>query len=61
MIAELTVRLSWHCFCPRYVPIKLKRCRHLAVSIPQVRISRVIAASPRQQSLQSQQPDVAHS
>jgi hypothetical protein len=42
------------------MPLKAKRFRHMAVAIPQVRVSRVIAVSPRHKSPQSQQPDVAH-
>ena len=49
-----------HRLGPRDVPLEAKRCRHVAVAIPQVRVSRGIAVSPRQQSAQPQQPDVAH-
>ncbi len=40
------------------MPLEAKRFRHVAVAIPEVRISRGIAVSPRQQSLQPQQPDL---
>jgi hypothetical protein len=38
-----------------------KRSRHVAVAIPQLRVSRGIAVSTRQQSTESQQQDVARS
>jgi hypothetical protein len=41
------------------MPLEAKRSRHVAVAIPEVRVSRVVAVSPRQQSTESQ-PDVAH-
>jgi hypothetical protein len=37
-----------------------KRFRHVAVPIPEIRVSRVIAVSPRQKSPQPQQPDLAY-
>jgi hypothetical protein len=39
-----------HRLGPVDMPLKLKRFRHVAVAIPQVRVSRGIAVSPRQQS-----------
>ena len=50
--------LSWHRLGPRDMPLEAKRFRHVAVAIPQLRISRGIAVSPRQQSPQPQQQDV---
>jgi hypothetical protein len=32
------------------MPLETKRFRHVAVAIPEVRVSRVIAVSPRQES-----------
>ena len=40
--------------------IEAKRSRHVAVAIPELRIRRGIAVSPRQKSTESQQPDVAY-
>jgi hypothetical protein len=42
------------------MPLEAKRFRHVAVAIPKVRIRYGIAASPRQQSPQPQQPDLAY-
>jgi hypothetical protein len=41
---------SWHCFGPGDMPLEAKRSRQFAVGIPEVRVSRGIAMSPRQQS-----------
>ena len=42
------------------MPVKIKRFRHVAVAIPEVRVGRVITVRPREQSPQSQQPGVAY-
>ena len=42
------------------MPLVAKRSRHVPVAIPEVRVSRGIAVSPRQQSPDSQQPNVAY-
>src|SRR5277367_3034700 len=58
-LARGTARPSlWHRLGPRHVPLEAERCRHVAVAIPEVCVSRGIAVSPSQQSPQSQQPDV---
>ena len=41
--------------------LEAKRFRHVAVAIAEACIGRVIAVSPRQESPQPQQPDVAYS
>src|SRR6185312_14533051 len=51
---------SWQRLGPLNMPFEAKRCRHVAVAIPQVRVSRGITVSPRQESAEPQQPDVAH-
>src|ERR1700751_4537851 len=53
-------RPSWHCLGPRDMSLVAKRFRHVAVPIPEIRVSRVIAVSPRQKSPQAQQPDLAY-
>jgi hypothetical protein len=40
--------------------LEAKRSRHVAVAIPKVRVRRGIAVRLRQQSPQSQQPDVTY-
>jgi hypothetical protein len=42
------------------VPFEAKRFRHVSVASLEIRVSGGIAVSPRQQSPQPQQPDVAH-
>jgi hypothetical protein len=42
--------LSWHRLGPLDMPLVAKRFRHVAVAVPEVRVSRVIAVSLRQQS-----------
>ena len=54
-------RRSWHCLGPLDMPLEAKGFRHVAVAIPQVRVGPGIAVSPRQESPQPQQPDLAHS
>ena len=39
---------SWHHLGPRDMPLEAKRSRHVAVAIPEVRVSPGIAVSPRQ-------------
>jgi hypothetical protein len=56
---EATANAS-HRLGPSYMPVELKRSRHVAVAIPEVRVSRGITASPRQESPQPQQPDVTY-
>src|ERR1700756_4266904 len=51
---------SWHRLSPRDMSFEAKRFRHVAVAVPEVRVSRAIAASPRQESPQPQQPDLAY-
>jgi hypothetical protein len=51
---------SLHRLGPRDMPVKLKRCRHVAVAIPIVAIGGVVAMGSCQQSPQPQQPDVAY-
>ena len=51
---------SWHCFSPFHVSLVAERCRHVAVAIPEVRISCGIAVSQRQKSVESQRPDFAY-
>jgi hypothetical protein len=41
--------------------LEAKRSRHVAVAIPEVRVSRGIAVSLRQESPHPQQPDVTQS
>ena len=50
---------SRHFLGPRDMPFKANRCRHVAVAIPEVRVSRVIAVCPRTQCPQPQQQDFA--
>jgi hypothetical protein len=42
------------------MPLEAKRFRHVAVAIPEVCVSRGITVSPRQESPESQQPDVSY-
>jgi hypothetical protein len=42
------------------MPFVAKRFRHVAVAIPELRISRVITVSPREQSPQPQQPNLSY-
>src|ERR1700747_971375 len=51
---------SGHRLSPREMSLIAKRIRHVAVAIPEIRVSRGIAARPRQPSPQPQQPDVAY-
>src|SRR5262249_18399122 len=51
---------SWHRLGPRGMPLEAKRSRHVAVAIPEVRVSRGIVVSPRPQSWQPQQPDLTY-
>ena len=51
---------SRHRLGPRDMPLEAKCSRHVAVAIPEVRVSRGIAMSPRQESPQPQQPDLAY-
>ena len=51
----MAIPLSWHCLGPRDMSLVAKRFRHVAVAIPEVRVSRVITASLRQESPQPQQ------
>jgi hypothetical protein len=44
----MAIPLSWHRLGPGDMPLEAKGSRHVAVAIPQVRISRRIAVSPRQ-------------
>jgi hypothetical protein len=39
---------SWHSLSPRDMSFEAKRFRHVAVAIPEMRVSRGIAVSPRQ-------------
>jgi HK97 family phage major capsid protein len=39
---------SWHRLGPLDMPLEAKRCRHVAVEIPEMRVRRGIAVSPRQ-------------
>jgi hypothetical protein len=55
----MAIPLSWHRLGPRDMSLEAKRSRHVAVAIPEVRISCGIAVSPRQESPQPQQPDLA--
>ena len=50
---------SWHRLGPLHMSFEAKRFRHGAVAIPIVAVGRVVAAGPRQQRAQPQQPDVA--
>ena len=43
-----TLSLSLHFLAPGDMPLVAKRFRHVPVAIPQVRVSRGIAVSPRQ-------------
>jgi hypothetical protein len=45
---------SWHRLSPPDMPFVAKRSRHVAVAIPEVRVSRGIAVNPRQKSPQPQ-------
>ena len=49
---------SWHCLGPGDMSLEAKRFRHVAVAIPEVRVSGGIAVRPRQESPQPQQPDL---
>ena len=49
-----------HRLGPGDMSLEAKRFRHVAIAIPEVRVSRGIVASPCQQSPQPQQPDVAY-
>ena len=51
---------SWHRLGPSDMPLEAKRSRHVAVAIPEIRVRRGIAVSPRQESPQPQQPDLAY-
>ena len=51
---------SRHFRCPRDMPLEAKRFRHVAVAIPVFAIAGIVTVSPRQQSLQPQQPDLAY-
>jgi acyl-CoA synthetase (AMP-forming)/AMP-acid ligase II len=51
---------SRHRLGPRDMTLEAKRSRHVTVGIPKLRITRVVAVSPRQKSPQPQQPDVAY-
>jgi hypothetical protein len=51
---------SRHRLGPSDMSFEAKRFRHVAVAIREVCISRGIAVSPRQESPQPQQPDVAY-
>src|ERR1700722_9441997 len=53
-------QLSRHGLGPVDMALELKRYRHVAVAIPEFGVSRGITVSPRQQSPQPQQPDVAY-
>jgi hypothetical protein len=50
---------SRHRLGPRDMPFEAKCFRHVAVVIPEVRVSRGVAVSPRDEGPQPQQPDVA--
>jgi hypothetical protein len=39
---------SWHCLGPGNMPLKAKRCRHVAVAIPIVSVGGLVTARPRQ-------------
>jgi hypothetical protein len=47
-VLESLTRLG-HGLSPRDMTVELKRFRHVAVAIPEVRVSGAIAVSPRQQ------------
>jgi hypothetical protein len=42
------------------MPLELKRSRHVAVAIVVFAIAGIVTVSPRQQSVQPQQPDVGY-
>src|ERR1700749_2813677 len=56
----MAIPSSLHWVGPLDMSFEAKRSRRVAVAIPQVRVSGRIAVSPRQESLQPQQPDVAY-
>lgn len=51
---------SRHGLGPLAMPLAAERSRRVAVAIPEVRISDVVAVSPRQQRAEALQQDVAH-
>src|SRR5580693_3711685 len=51
---------SWHRLGPRDMSFEAKRSRHIAVAVPELRVSRGIAVCPCQQRPQPQQPDLAY-
>lgn len=60
-LGELAGRpVSRHGLSPSDMPLAAERSRRVAVAIPEVRISNVVAVSPRQQRAESLQQDVAH-
>jgi hypothetical protein len=49
----------FHLLGPSDMPLETKGFRHVPVTIPELSVARRVAVSPRQQSVQSQQQDVA--
>jgi hypothetical protein len=52
--------LSRHRIGPGDMTLEAKRFRHVAVAIPVFAVDGIVTASPRQQSVQPQQPDLAY-
>src|ERR1700682_4117262 len=58
--ATSTVIRPSHRLGPVDVAFEAKRCRHRTIAPHQVPVGHVVAAGPRQQSSEPQQPDVAY-
>jgi hypothetical protein len=56
----MAIPSSRHRLGPRDMSLEAKRSRHVAVAIPEIRISRVIAVRLRQKSPQPQQPNLSY-